>query len=73
MSSGAASQSKDCNRVFGDELEVDPSLPNSHSPALQFQVKARDSKEARAAQLQLPHFLCETPMFMPVGTKGRFF
>jgi hypothetical protein len=70
MSPAAASKALDCNRVFGDEYEVIPSLPNSRSPALRFQVKARDSKEARAAQLKLPHFLCETPMFMPVGTKG---
>ncbi|KAL4375080.1 hypothetical protein AHAS_Ahas05G0246000 [Arachis hypogaea] len=25
---------------------------------------------ARAAQLTLPHFVCQTPLFMPVGTQG---
>ncbi|XP_071923942.1 uncharacterized protein [Coffea arabica] len=25
---------------------------------------------ARAAQLTLPHYLCQTPLFMPVGTQG---
>ncbi|XP_035835933.1 queuine tRNA-ribosyltransferase catalytic subunit 1-like isoform X2 [Helianthus annuus] len=25
---------------------------------------------ARAARLTLPHFVCETPLFMPVGTQG---
>jgi len=25
---------------------------------------------ARAARLTLPHFTCQTPLFMPVGTQG---
>ena len=25
---------------------------------------------ARAARMTLPHYVCETPMFMPVGTQG---
>jgi len=25
---------------------------------------------ARAARLTLPHFVCQTPLFMPVGTQG---
>lgn len=57
------------NYVFGDKLERDQDLPYSKSPALEFQVRATDG-QARAAQMQLPHFLCETPMFMPVGTQG---
>lgn len=28
---------------------------------------------ARAARLTLPHFTCQTPLFMPVGTQGLFF
>lgn len=27
-------------------------------------------KKARVTKLKLPHFLCDTPMFMPVGTQG---
>lgn len=57
------------NYVFGDNLERDQELPHSKSPALEFQVRAVAGR-ARAAQMQLPHFLCETPMFMPVGTQG---
>jgi hypothetical protein len=25
---------------------------------------------SRVTKLKLPHFICETPMFMPVGTQG---
>lgn len=57
------------NYVFGDSLQRDHDLPYSKSPALEFQVRATAGR-ARAAQMQLPHFLCETPMFMPVGTQG---
>eukprot|EP00892_Ulva_mutabilis_P009127 jgi/Ulvmu1/6587/UM003_0224.1 len=57
------------NYVFGDALQRDANLPHSKSPALEFQVRATAGR-ARAAQMQLPHFLCETPMFMPVGTQG---
>jgi tRNA-guanine family transglycosylase len=28
---------------------------------------------ARAARLTLPHFTCQTPLFMPVGTQGIVF
>lgn len=28
---------------------------------------------ARAARLTLPHFTCQTPLFMPVGTQGILF
>lgn len=38
-------------------------------PALHFDVVA-ESGRARAAVLSLPHYRCETPMFMPVGTQG---
>ncbi|KAL6179417.1 hypothetical protein ACLB2K_050932 [Fragaria x ananassa] len=37
--------------------------------ALRFEVLARFNR-ARAAQLTLPHFVCQTPLFMPVGTQG---
>lgn len=61
----------DRNYIFGDSLVRDEALPHSESPALQFQVRAvAKTGRARAAQMQLPHFLCETPMFMPVGTQG---
>jgi queuine tRNA-ribosyltransferase catalytic subunit len=44
-------------------------LPSSTSPALQFEVLAQCGR-ARAARMTLPHHVCETPMFMPVGTLG---
>ncbi|KAJ0026338.1 hypothetical protein Pint_08386 [Pistacia integerrima] len=37
--------------------------------ALSFEVLGRFNR-ARAAQLTLPHFVCQTPLFMPVGTQG---
>ncbi|XP_062027643.1 uncharacterized protein LOC133743660 isoform X1 [Rosa rugosa] len=37
--------------------------------ALRFEVLGRFNR-ARAAQLTLPHFVCQTPLFMPVGTQG---
>ena len=44
-------------------------LPSSSSPALKFEVLAQCGR-ARASRMTLPHFVCETPMFMPVGTQG---
>uniref|UniRef100_A0A453L146 tRNA-guanine(15) transglycosylase-like domain-containing protein n=1 Tax=Aegilops tauschii subsp. strangulata TaxID=200361 RepID=A0A453L146_AEGTS len=37
--------------------------------ALRFEVLGRFNR-ARAARLTLPHFTCQTPLFMPVGTQG---
>uniref|UniRef100_A0A7N2KRE1 Queuine tRNA-ribosyltransferase catalytic subunit 1 n=1 Tax=Quercus lobata TaxID=97700 RepID=A0A7N2KRE1_QUELO len=37
--------------------------------ALRFEILGRFNR-ARAAQLTLPHFVCQTPLFMPVGTQG---
>ncbi|KAG8369202.1 hypothetical protein BUALT_Bualt15G0126600 [Buddleja alternifolia] len=37
--------------------------------ALRFEILGRFNR-ARAAQLTLPHFMCQTPLFMPVGTQG---
>ncbi|XP_042516280.1 queuine tRNA-ribosyltransferase catalytic subunit 1-like isoform X4 [Macadamia integrifolia] len=37
--------------------------------ALSFEVLGRFNR-ARAAQLTLPHWVCQTPLFMPVGTQG---
>nr|XP_029124307.1 queuine tRNA-ribosyltransferase catalytic subunit 1 isoform X1 [Elaeis guineensis]XP_029124308.1 queuine tRNA-ribosyltransferase catalytic subunit 1 isoform X1 [Elaeis guineensis]XP_029124309.1 queuine tRNA-ribosyltransferase catalytic subunit 1 isoform X1 [Elaeis guineensis]XP_029124310.1 queuine tRNA-ribosyltransferase catalytic subunit 1 isoform X1 [Elaeis guineensis]XP_029124311.1 queuine tRNA-ribosyltransferase catalytic subunit 1 isoform X1 [Elaeis guineensis] len=37
--------------------------------ALRFEVVGRFNR-ARAARLTLPHFVCQTPLFMPVGTQG---
>ncbi|KIZ01392.1 queuine tRNA-ribosyltransferase [Monoraphidium neglectum] len=45
------------------------SLPSSVSPALKFQVVAQQGR-ARTALMTLPHYVVETPVFMPVGTKG---
>uniref|UniRef100_A0A0E0B448 Queuine tRNA-ribosyltransferase catalytic subunit 1 n=1 Tax=Oryza glumipatula TaxID=40148 RepID=A0A0E0B448_9ORYZ len=39
------------------------------SMALRFEVLGRFNR-ARAARLTLPHFTCQTPLFMPVGTQG---
>ncbi|GBF88455.1 hypothetical protein Rsub_01168 [Raphidocelis subcapitata] len=44
-------------------------LPSSVSPALKFQVLAQQGR-ARTALMTLPHCVVETPVFMPVGTKG---
>ena len=35
-----------------------------------YQVLAKQGR-ARTALMTLPHFTAETPMFMPVGTKGE--
>ncbi|EFA85809.1 queuine tRNA-ribosyltransferase [Heterostelium album PN500] len=43
--------------------------PQSDNPPLKFEVLAT-SGMARAANLTLPHHVCSTPMFMPVGTQG---
>ncbi|THU52642.1 hypothetical protein C4D60_Mb10t06090 [Musa balbisiana] len=37
--------------------------------ALKFEVLGKFNR-ARAARLALPHFVCQTPLFMPVGTQG---
>lgn len=44
-------------------------LPSTISPALQFEVVAQCGR-ARTARMTLPHYVCDTPMFMPVGTQG---
>jgi len=38
--------------------------------ALYVQILGRFNR-ARAAQLTLPHFVCQAPLFMPVGTQGN--
>lgn len=49
--------------------ENSSNLPSSTSPALSFQVVAECGR-ARSSRMTVPHFTCETPMFMPVGTQG---
>ncbi|KAH9299532.1 hypothetical protein KI387_031214, partial [Taxus chinensis] len=39
------------------------------SMALRFEVLGKFNR-ARASRLTLPHFECQTPLFMPVGTQG---
>jgi tRNA-guanine family transglycosylase len=39
------------------------------SQPLKFTVIAKWNK-ARVGKLELPHHICDTPMFMPVGTQG---
>lgn len=41
-------------------------LPNSR-PRVSYPTQCG---RARAARMTLPHYVCETPMFMPVGTQG---
>src|SRR5690242_18563885 len=67
-----------------EEQAVDPGVPEKgersesglrtnlggpKSPALKFEVTAKWGR-ARVAKLHLPHYTCDTPMFMPVGTQG---
>lgn len=42
-----------------------------HLTWLALQVLAQQGR-ARASRLTLPHGVCHTPMFMPVGTQGDF-
>ncbi|KAJ5077553.1 queuine tRNA-ribosyltransferase catalytic subunit 1 [Anaeramoeba ignava] len=44
-------------------------MEEKQSSPLSFEIQAKFGK-ARASILQLPHFRNETPMFMPVATKG---
>jgi len=48
--------------------EADGDAARPHKP-LEFTVIATDGR-ARASVLALPHHVCLTPMFMPVGTQG---
>lgn len=44
---------------------------SSDSPALKHEVLFRcTTTNARVCKLALPHYTCDTPMFMPVGTCG---
>lgn len=45
------------------------SLAASRKMALRFEILGK-FKRARASRLTLPHFVCQTPLFMPVGTQG---
>jgi tRNA-guanine transglycosylase len=44
-------------------------MENKKNSALRFEIVATWNK-ARASILTLPHYVCKTPMFMPVGTQG---
>ncbi len=59
-------------------LDIDPSVLNRPElteyevntvSALEYTIIAQCGK-ARASELKLPHFTCQTPIFMPVGTQG---
>ncbi|CAI0447879.1 unnamed protein product, partial [Linum tenue] len=50
-------------------LHCIPLSPPSASASASAFVLARFNR-ARAARMTLPHFVCETPLFMPVGTQG---
>lgn len=56
-------------RSWENMEQITSALPSSVSPALTFEVTATQGR-ARASRMTLPHFVAETPMFMPVGTKG---
>ncbi|KAI9590966.1 Queuine tRNA-ribosyltransferase [Syncephalis fuscata] len=44
---------------------------SARSPALHFEIVAKcPTTKARVSRLHLPHFVADTPMFMPVGTQG---
>jgi queuine tRNA-ribosyltransferase catalytic subunit len=44
---------------------------SNSSPALRHEVLFRcTTTNARVSKLELPHYTCDTPMFMPVGTCG---
>ncbi|XP_026433170.1 queuine tRNA-ribosyltransferase catalytic subunit 1-like isoform X6 [Papaver somniferum] len=45
-----------------------PVSPTVRTMALKFEVLGRCNR-ARASKLTLPHFECQTPLFMPVGTQ----
>jgi hypothetical protein len=47
-------------------MEGEPLRKMPH--ALKYEVVAR-WKRARVGRLTLPHHVCDTPMFMPVGTQ----
>jgi hypothetical protein len=49
-----------------DGVEGEPLRKMPH--ALKYEVVAR-WKRARVGRLTLPHHVCDTPMFMPVGTQ----
>lgn len=54
-----------------DGRQEDESVPLHYKGrALEFQVVGRWGAKARTSKLKLPHFTCDTPMFMPVGTQG---
>ncbi|KAI3992954.1 hypothetical protein MKX01_009697 [Papaver californicum] len=46
-----------------------PVSPTVRTMALKFEVLGRCNR-ASASKLTLPHFECQTPLFMPVGTQG---
>ncbi|XP_078441281.1 uncharacterized protein LOC144711223 isoform X2 [Wolffia australiana] len=55
-------------------FSCEPAVSGQHvgsnlSMALRFEVIGRFNR-ARASQLTLPHYVCHTPLFMPVGTQG---
>ena len=58
----------------GDEgvrLAEKTSQLSSVSSALKHEVLSRcGTTQARVCKLALPHYTCDTPMFMPVGTCG---
>jgi len=55
--------------LMEEDLEERRSRFQNYPSALEFEVVATWNK-ARASKLKLPHYMCNTPMFMPVGTQG---
>ena len=58
-----------CKRMQAEKANVDGPKFTEESPALTFHIH-RQLKHARASTVYLPHGKVDTPVFMPVGTKG---
>ncbi len=55
----------------GDHSAKQMACGSGVSPALKHEVSSRcGTTQARVCKLKLPHYTCDTPMFMPVGTCG---
>jgi len=73
LSSSPSSVDKILWDVWLNLVELSPSNWEYNVKVFLFalQILGRFNR-ARAARLTLPHFTCQTPLFMPVGTQGLF-
>eukprot|EP01027_Heterolobosea_sp_BB2_P015219 GEZU01021798.1.p1 GENE.GEZU01021798.1~~GEZU01021798.1.p1 ORF type:complete len:449 (+),score=91.02 GEZU01021798.1:436-1782(+) len=63
------SNNNNTSTINKNKSSIDEQPTHYKGEALEFEVIASWNK-ARVSRLKLPHFTCETPMFMPVGTQG---